>query len=51
VSKAVITVTTEVYEYALAAILEACAQRDEAVVCAASAIGERGDCDMELTGG
>jgi hypothetical protein len=48
---AVITVTTEVYEYALAAILEACAQRHEAVGRAANAIGERGDYDMELTGG
>jgi hypothetical protein len=44
-------VTNEVYGYALAARLEVCAQRHEAVVCAANAIGERGDCDMELTGG
>ena len=48
---AVITVTTEVYEYALAAILEVCAERDEAVVRAANAIGEYGDYVMELTGG
>ena len=48
---AVITVTTEVYEYALAATAEVCAQRQEAVVCAANAIGKRGACDMEFTGG
>jgi len=48
---AVITVTIEVYEYVLAAILEACAQRYEAVVRAASAIGARTDYDTELAGG
>jgi hypothetical protein len=48
---AVITVITEAYEYVLAAIQEACAQRHEVVVRAPNAIGGRGDYDMELTGG